>query len=136
MSVKRFRPSFRVRFTRADAHEVDDEFQFHLTMRARELERAGLSAERAREIALMEFGDIDDGHRPLQPGHRRLGARAVTGRYGGQRQRQRACFDMPRNDAADGAEPGDAHLCHACRATASFLYRKISFGGLCISKTI
>jgi len=60
---KRYRPSFRLRFTRADAREVDEEFQFHLTMRTRELERLGHLPDRAREIALMQFGDIDDARR-------------------------------------------------------------------------
>ncbi|MDF2773369.1 MAG: permease [Geminicoccaceae bacterium] len=63
MPEKRYRPSFRLRFTRADVQEVDEEFQFHLTMRARELERSGLSPDRARETALTEFGDIDDARR-------------------------------------------------------------------------
>jgi putative ABC transport system permease protein len=49
-----------MRFTRADPREVDDEFQFHLSMRARELERQGLAPEQARERALAEFGDMDD----------------------------------------------------------------------------
>ena len=60
MSMKRYRPLFRLRFTRADAEEVDEEFQFHLAMRTRELEAQGYAPARAREIALMQFGDIDD----------------------------------------------------------------------------
>ena len=60
MPAKRYRPNFRLRFTRADAAEVDEEFQFHLTMRTRELEASGYPPARAREIALMQFGDIDD----------------------------------------------------------------------------
>ena len=63
MTPKRYRRLFRLRFTRADAADIDEEFQFHLTMRARELERHGHSAERAREITLMQFGDIDDARR-------------------------------------------------------------------------
>ena len=63
MAEKRYRPSFRLRFTRADAREVDEEFQFHLTMRTHELERQGYPPARAREIALMQFGDIDDARR-------------------------------------------------------------------------
>ena len=63
MPPKRYRRLFRLRFTRADAADIDEEFQFHLTMRARELERHGHSAERAREITLMQFGDIDDARR-------------------------------------------------------------------------
>ena len=91
-------------------------------------------------IALIAVLWLASGIYRIGPGEevaqRRFGARAVAGRYGGERQRQLACFDMPRNDAADGAETGDAHLCHAHRATASFLYGKISIGGLCISKII
>lgn len=60
---KRYRRLFRLRFTRADEADVDEEFQFHLTMRTRELERYGHSPERAREIALRQFGDIDDARR-------------------------------------------------------------------------
>jgi putative ABC transport system permease protein len=60
VSMKRYRPLFRLRFTRADAEEVDEEFQFHLTMRTRELEAQGYPPARAREIAHMQFGDIDD----------------------------------------------------------------------------
>ena len=60
---KRYRRLFRLRVTRADAVDVDEEFQFHLTMRARELERAGYSPERAHEIALQQFGDLDDARR-------------------------------------------------------------------------
>ncbi|HUQ83966.1 MAG TPA: ADOP family duplicated permease [Gemmatimonadaceae bacterium] len=60
MPRKRYRRLFRLRFTRADSADVDDEFQFHLTMRARELEALGYAPERAREIALTQFGDIDD----------------------------------------------------------------------------
>jgi predicted permease len=60
---RRYRRLFRLRFTRADAADVDDEFQFHLTMRTRELERQGHPPARAREIALMQFGDLDDARR-------------------------------------------------------------------------
>ncbi|MFL5438787.1 MAG: permease prefix domain 1-containing protein, partial [Myxococcales bacterium] len=63
MPQKRYRRLFRLRFTRADAAEVDEEFQFHLTMRTRELERHGYLPARAREIALTQFGDIDDARR-------------------------------------------------------------------------
>ena len=61
--AKRYRPLFLLRFTRANAADVDEEFQFHLTMRARELEARGHSPERAREIALMQFGDLEDARR-------------------------------------------------------------------------
>ena len=57
---KRYRRLFRLRFTRADAADIDEEFQFHLAMRARELQAQGLSPERAREMALAQFGDLDD----------------------------------------------------------------------------
>ncbi len=63
MSSRRYRRWLRLRLTRARAADVDDEFQFHLAMRARELETRGHSPERAREIALTEFGDIDDARR-------------------------------------------------------------------------
>lgn len=56
----RYRRLFRLRFTRPSPDDVDAEFQFHLTMRVRELEASGLSPEAARERALAEFGDIDD----------------------------------------------------------------------------
>jgi predicted permease len=61
--AKRYRRSFRLRFTRAEAADVDEEFRFHLTMRTRELEALGHAPDRAREIALMQFGDLDDARR-------------------------------------------------------------------------
>jgi predicted permease len=60
---KRYRRLFRLRFTRATAADVDEELAFHLTMRARALEAEGHSADRAREIALREFGDLEDARR-------------------------------------------------------------------------
>ena len=52
MANRRYRRWLQVRLTRAKSVEVDDEFQFHLTMRARELERQGYTPERARQEAL------------------------------------------------------------------------------------
>ena len=63
MPRQRYRRLFRLRFTRADAGDIEEEFRFHLTMRARELEALGYAPERAREIALSQFGDIDDARR-------------------------------------------------------------------------
>ena len=40
---------------RARAADVDDEFQFHLGMRARELERQGYTPEAARQEALAQL---------------------------------------------------------------------------------
>ena len=60
---KRYRRLFRLRFTRADAADIDEEFQFHLTMRARELQVQGHSPQRAREMALAQFGDLEDARR-------------------------------------------------------------------------
>ena len=60
MSAPRFRRLFRLRFTRADAADVEEEFGFHLAMRQRELEALGHPPERAREIALTQFGEIDE----------------------------------------------------------------------------
>ena len=62
-ATKRYRPLFRLWFTRSHAADVDEEFQFHLTMRAAELERHGYAPARAREIALAQFGDINDARR-------------------------------------------------------------------------
>ncbi len=61
--ARRCRRLFRLRLTRAEAIEVDDEFRVHLTMRERELEAAGYAPDRAREAALEQFGDIDDARR-------------------------------------------------------------------------
>ena len=55
-----YRRLFRLRFTRAVEREVDDEFAFHLAMRAQELQARGLSAQDARAETLRQFGDIDD----------------------------------------------------------------------------
>jgi putative ABC transport system permease protein len=63
VASNRYRRLFRLRFTRAEVADVDEEFRFHLTMRARELEALGYAPERAREIALTQFGDIDDARR-------------------------------------------------------------------------
>ena len=63
MAGRRYHRLFRLRFTRADPADVDAEFQFHLAMRVRELESAGHSPQRARELALAQFGDIDDARR-------------------------------------------------------------------------
>jgi putative ABC transport system permease protein len=51
---------------RSRAHitrELDEEFRFHLDMRAQELEQSGMGAARAREEALREFGDLDGARR-------------------------------------------------------------------------
>lgn len=63
MRSTRYRRWIRLRLTRAQAADVDDEFQFHLAMRARELERQGYPPEDARRVALAQFGDIDDARR-------------------------------------------------------------------------
>ncbi len=63
MPVPRHRRLFRLPFSRIDPAELDDEFQFHLAMRARDLERLGHSPDRARAQALAEFGDINDARR-------------------------------------------------------------------------
>ncbi|MDF2773368.1 MAG: permease [Geminicoccaceae bacterium] len=60
MTHRRYRRWLRLRFTRARAADVDDEFQFHLAMRARELERQGRTPDAARQEALAQFGDLDD----------------------------------------------------------------------------
>jgi len=45
--------------------EVDDELEFHLAMRAEELERGGMSAEAARREALRGFGNLEATRREL-----------------------------------------------------------------------
>ena len=45
--------------------DVGDELEFHLAMRAEELERAGLSADAARREALRSFGDLSATRREL-----------------------------------------------------------------------
>jgi predicted permease len=56
------RRAFRLPLRGAGAarDEVDEEFAFHLEMRARELEARGLSHEAARAEALRQFGDVED----------------------------------------------------------------------------
>ncbi|HEX6049863.1 MAG TPA: ADOP family duplicated permease [Gemmatimonadaceae bacterium] len=63
MTRKGYRRWLRLGFTRARAADVDDEFQFHLAMRARELERQGRTPDAARQEALAQFGDLDDARR-------------------------------------------------------------------------
>lgn len=55
------------RFRRSEGveREVDEELEFHLTARAQELERAGLSPLAAREEAERRFGDVKDARRRL-----------------------------------------------------------------------
>ncbi|HEX7237107.1 MAG TPA: ABC transporter permease [Gammaproteobacteria bacterium] len=45
--------------------DVDDELEFHIAMRAEELERAGRSADAARREALRGFGNFDAARREL-----------------------------------------------------------------------
>ena len=45
--------------------EVDDELEFHIAMRAEELERGGMSADAARREALRGFGNFDATRRDL-----------------------------------------------------------------------
>src|SRR5688572_29478462 len=49
------------RFLRADPRrDVDDEVEFHLSMRIDEYEQAGLSAAEAREEAMRRFGNVNE----------------------------------------------------------------------------
>src|SRR5688572_22460765 len=49
------------RFLRADPRrDVDDEVEFHLSMRIDEYEQAGLSAAEAREEAMRRFGNVSE----------------------------------------------------------------------------
>ena len=53
-------PAWRryLRFVRPDLRaDIDDELEFHLTMRSRDFERAGHSASDARDVAERTFGD-------------------------------------------------------------------------------
>jgi putative ABC transport system permease protein len=60
MAGATYRRLLRLRFTRPRDEDVDEEFEFHLSMRARKLESQGLSPDRARAEALRQFGDVDD----------------------------------------------------------------------------
>ncbi|CAN5896031.1 ABC transporter permease [soil metagenome] len=50
---------FRGLFGPDPERDVDDELSFHLEMRVRELEQRGEAPDRARELALLRFGDIE-----------------------------------------------------------------------------
>src|SRR5215211_6015544 len=64
MSERRnYRRLFRLPLLSVADKEVDDEFRFHLEMRAAELMRAGRSPEAARDEASRQFGDINDARR-------------------------------------------------------------------------
>ena len=63
MAESKYRRLFRLRFTRASVAEVDEEFAFHIEMRARELEARGMTAEQARAESLRQFGDVDEARR-------------------------------------------------------------------------
>ena len=62
----------RARITR----ELDEEFRFHLDMRAQELEESGMSASHAREEARREFGDLDGARRRVAADDTRASWRA------------------------------------------------------------
>jgi predicted permease len=64
--TRRYQRLFRVRHTRSDPRDLDEEFRFHLEMRARELAGQGIPAEQARDMATAEFGDMDDARRFCQ----------------------------------------------------------------------
>jgi hypothetical protein len=50
---------FRGLFGPDPGGDVDDELSFHLDMRIRELMERGESPERARELALRRFGNVE-----------------------------------------------------------------------------
>ncbi len=73
--------------------EVDDELEFHLAMRAQELERTGQSKEAARREALREFGDFDATRRTL----------ALAGQRGERQMRWRTILEDCWRDIRYGA---------------------------------
>ncbi|HEU4692033.1 MAG TPA: ABC transporter permease, partial [Vicinamibacterales bacterium] len=86
-----FRKRFPLRLGRPNVDdEVDDEFDFHLAMRQRELMAGGLSAEQARVAALDRFGDFT---------HARRACRAI-GHQREQRMRLLQFLSELRQDAA------------------------------------
>ena len=68
-----FRTRFRLRFGRpAVDDEVDDELEFHLVMRTRELMAQGLSETDATRAAIDRFGDLEHARRQCRAiGHQR-----------------------------------------------------------------
>ncbi len=58
--MTRYKRTVRLRPTRVEPTDVDEEFAFHLAMRARELEARGHPATEARQLALEQFGDINE----------------------------------------------------------------------------
>lgn len=73
--------------------EVDDELEFHLAMRAEELERGGSSAEDARREALRGFGDFEATCRDL----------ALSGQRGERQARWRTTIEDCWRDVRYGA---------------------------------
>ena len=61
------RPAFRWPW-RTAAQDVDDEMEFHVDMRAAELEKEGMPSARAREKARREFGDFEAARATLAAG--------------------------------------------------------------------
>jgi putative ABC transport system permease protein len=57
-----FRKVFRLPLFRRTATAVDEEFAFHIDMRATELITGGWDPEAARAEARRQFGDLDDAH--------------------------------------------------------------------------
>jgi putative ABC transport system permease protein len=54
------RRAFRLPWRRGAERDVEDEFSFHLEMRARELEARGYAPTAARDEAMRQFGDLED----------------------------------------------------------------------------
>ena len=80
-TVRQLRRAFRFPWRSAGdiRRDVDDELEFHLAMRAKDLERSGLSPAAAQREALKQFGDLERTRRALSAsGERGERAKRVT----------------------------------------------------------
>src|ERR1700733_14489515 len=80
MPGARDRPfAFRLSLRRRATVDVDDEFTFHLEMRASELMSQGWDEESARSEARRQFGDVEEARRFCQTTDQRMERRTMRG---------------------------------------------------------
>src|SRR5687768_5100316 len=82
MSFRRFRGLFGPDPRR----DVEDELSFHMDMRIRELIERGESPARARQLALLRFGSVEDARSECEAVSGRLRRRVLRTEFIGERK--------------------------------------------------
>lgn len=77
---------FRGLFGPDPRSDVEDELSFHMEMRTRELIERGESPDRARELALRRFGNVEDSRRECVAINKRLRRRVLRTEFIGERR--------------------------------------------------